>query len=296
MKFKVTHSDVSITNAQWDFIKDCLVNTLKPGSGLFIEDVDIPRELGFISIKAIGFMGEEQCDLNLLRIPHMPAEVAERSLHKQESVLEAQKRAHLRSEAARWEAAVRGIQPYLVNRTPEVHKLTRLMMTASSSTLYGVLGGMETGFDITMNGYGMVSGMDPISLMEFLQFFIGHEILDDGDPGIGYYRSPRSEENTHETFVRCSGDHPDARPYFHSNIELLRKEYPDSKRLRLEDAIEIIEGYEQRRREMAASIREDIAKYGDACFWGDHARDYDDTPSQKMRAALVDEIIALGPI
>jgi len=217
---------------------------------------------------------------------------------------------HIKQADDRWEDAVQGVRRFLTYdrrshygdndyfNTPEairedakVREVTRLLMTANGQTLFHLLGGLSQGFGIKMDSYSSYWTEDPCGLMEFIRFFVGHELLDDGDPGIGYYRSTRGGA---ETFVLCGPDDEGAQPYFHRSVEFLRKDYPDAKLLCVDDTIRILKDAEQKRRNMATRFRKHIAKHGEDSFWDEEdARAYDISENQKMRAALVDEIIAM---
>jgi hypothetical protein len=210
------------------------------------------------------------------------------------STFAAQKTAHLKKAENRWDDAVQRARRFLTDPSPDIRELARLMLTASGQTMYSVLGGMEYGFGIAMNGYVDHSSEDLCSRMEFIGYFIGHELLDDGEPGIAYYRATDWEEETSDTYVTCGPDHENAQPYFHRNVDILRQEYPEAKLLNVRDAIWVIQKHEQDRLETAASIRADIAEHGNGALLDEEdAQSFDDTPEQAMRAALVAEIIAL---
>ena len=223
------------------------------------------------------------------------------------------KAAHIAAADKRWEDAVRDAHRYLtydrVERHPDfeatdetraadakVRKLTRLLFTVHDSTRHSALGGIEYNFGIEMDGYGPQVPHDLCGLMEFVRWFIGHEILDDGEPGIGYFRSTIGDETrTSDPFARCGKDHPKAQPYFHRNIDRLRADYPESKWLGVDGAIEVLEFYENRRAKMADSVRTHIEKFGDKAHWdaATLAHYSELTEEQQHWTSLADEIIAM---
>lgn len=176
----------------------------------------------------------------------------------------------------------------------KARKLARLILTCSEGTRHSVFGGIEYGFGITLNAYSGQMGYDLCSLMEFIGYFIGHEILDDGEPGLGYYRSTVGDkERTADTFVRCGPDVKGAQPYFCRSIDWLREDYPEAEWLSLDGAIAAIEWHEKRRADMAASIRRHIEEHGEKSFWdADDLAAYEQTEQERQYAALADELEA----
>lgn len=174
----------------------------------------------------------------------------------------------------------------------KVRKLARLILTCSDFTRHRVFGGIEYGFGITLNAYSGQVGYDICALMEFIGYFVGYEILDDGEPGLGYYRSCIMDpEHPGKSFVRCGPDHKDAEPYFCRNIDWLREDYPDAECLGLDNAIAAIEFHEQKRAEMANSIRNSIEELGEESSWdADDLAAFAQTERERQHIAIADEL------
>lgn len=167
------------------------------------------------------------------------------------TIIDTLKAASIEAADKRWEEAIAGARRFFRYDNPhglaepnaehdaKVRELAHALL--STRDLYSVLGGMEDSFRLKMNGYPGYSYGPPVSRLEFIRFFIGHEILDDGEPGVGYYRSTIGDEKqTSDMFARCGPDHPRAQPYFHRSIDLLRQDYPDAEWLSLDRALEIL--------------------------------------------------------
>lgn len=139
----------------------------------------------------------------------------------------------------------------------KVRKLTRLLLTCDESILCSVLSGNEYGFDFETFGYRFDEyGPGICELMEFIDFFVGHEILDDGIPGLGYYRRVIFEpENTDGPFLLCDKSHGDAEPYFCRDIEWLRERFPQAETLNLDNAISAIHLHIKRKAANLATMR-----------------------------------------
>jgi len=88
--------------------------------------------------------------------------------------------------------------------------------------------------------YGYTVNWDPgpLSRMEFLVHFVGHELLDDGDPGVGWhkYNLKTGEKDA------CREQDKRAQPFFHHCHEMLP---PGSKRLYEEEVIWVLDWHER---------------------------------------------------
>ena len=223
---------------------------------------------------------------------------------------------HLAAADTRWEQAIKGVRDLLcydrTKRYPSfqgdgrtaakdalVREFTLRMFTVCGQTRFLAFGGIEEGFGIKMDGYGFVSH-DPCGLMEFICYFVGHELLDDGTPGVGYYRHTRRDEpNRNDTFVRCGKDDPDARPYFHRSIDLLRQEYPDAEFLAgVDQALEILNFYEGERAQQAANMQAQLDRLGDGAMLDQEHVDFYSKPTSEDQALadLAHEILAEGEL
>ncbi len=223
--------------------------------------------------------------------------------------LEAAKAAHIAKADKRWEDAVNEARPHLTYdrnvfygeadhfKTPEavehdanVRKLARLLFTVHDSTRHSLFGGLY-GQGIELNSYGDTYSL--CGMLEFLRYFIGHEILDDGEPGLGYYRSTVGDEpRANESYVRCGPDDKGAEPYFCRSIDWLREDYPGAEHLTLKTAIESLEFYENKRAKRGESMRKHREERGDKSFWSAEQVAHYSEPSKQQREwiAVIDEI------
>lgn len=205
--------------------------------------------------------------------------------------------AYMGAAEARWHRAVhviRGLLTYNL-RLPfgaEVRKLTHLLMTSDEGILDQVFGGRAIDFEL---GYGGAKTHSPIRFMEQIGHFVSHEILDDGTPGIGYYRRSKAHR-----FDRCLSDADGARAYFHRRIEDLFAFDPSAEVLTLKSAISILEALELDRASTAKKAVEKLAsmKPDDPLIrTAQWIVDFDRSKAERSasREALVRDILASDP-
>jgi hypothetical protein len=117
--------------------------------------------------------------------------------------------------------------------------ITRLL---TSRVLTSAVGGFWQS-----NGYisWLKDSGSPLNRMEFIVQFVGHELLDDGDPGIGWHRYAKPED--------CSETDNWAKPYFHRCYEDLPK---GGKRLYIRDVIWILDWHEKWEEEFYKQIND----------------------------------------
>jgi hypothetical protein len=140
---------------------------------------------------------------------------------------------------------------------------------------------------LNKHGYDNQFGCDgPLSRMEFLNFFIGHELLDDGDPGVGWHKY-NLDTGEHEMcdppkclkpgFHRYDASDPNwnAKPFWHCCHEILP---PGSKHLYEDEVLWVLDWHEVYEQE----------RY-DAYCKGDMA--WSRKPEDPMMIALADEIL-----
>jgi hypothetical protein len=172
-----------------------------------------------------------------------------------------------------------------------VRKLAKRLFTVSDSTRQSVwLGGVEYGFGIVMHSYGPAYSV--VSLMDLVDFFVGHEILDDGEPCVAYYRNTmRDKPRKSNLWERCGKDAEGAMPYFHRSYETASKEgFGKPERLTAEKALEVLEIHEAERRRMGESLQKsDLSGSG---FSQEHIDQYLKlSPEDQMLADLAEELI-----
>lgn len=177
---------------------------------------------------------------------------------------------HLESAGRQWDDAVEQIRDLLQyqhsseNLSSQVREVTRLLFEVSGQTRYAVFGGIEDGFSLSLGGYHSQLGYDLLSYMEFVSWFVRHELLDDGNPGVGYYRNLLWEDpSSVQTFTTCGPDHPEGIPYFARDVDVLRGRWPGSKMLHLDGAIEILRWHEEGQKRKFQKRREMLRKHGE---------------------------------
>jgi len=112
------------------------------------------------------------------------------------------------------------------------------ILSCRADVLYDAIGAQG------QNGYGHMINWEtgPLSRMEFLTFFVAHELLDDGDPGVGWHKYDQKEG----TMKPCAEDERRSKPFWHCCHEILP---PGSKHLYEDEVIWVLdwhENYEER--------------------------------------------------
>jgi len=213
--------------------------------------------------------------------------------------------AHIAKATQEWDEAVLTVRRYLTEdrardiggqfndpcyaaEDEAVRKLAKRFFTVAPHVLWEALGGS---LDQEKHTYSHMIPYTLLDLMGFIRFFIGHELLDDGFPGVGYYRHvPLGERTSHSNYVRCSKTHPKAIPFFHSNQDVMRDEETydeDPDDLDLDSALRVLDLLEAKHVEFEARLRDLKERMGGKPEEPDHTE-------QNLRTAFVEELIALG--
>ena len=203
------------------------------------------------------------------------------------TALDTFKKNHMTAADTRWEQAVLDARRLLtydrardygerfasegsVREDAAVRKLARLFFSVRRQNLWYALGGIETGFGIKMNGYGSQVPYKTCDLMEFLRFFIGHELLDDGTPGVAYRGTHRDNPRPRrlrpllqEPPGRTALLPPEHRPAAGRGVRPVRGVRDASRRERHRDPGGLGEGV----RPTARSMRRDIKRHGEDSIW-----------------------------
>lgn len=203
------------------------------------------------------------------------------------TILETLKAKHMAEANSQWKDAVDRIRDLLNHQSLNVRTLTARLLTVPSATQYAMFGGEDR--HEKMLSYPWLSFARGCSWLEGVAQFIGHDILDDGDPGIGFMRN-----DSHEGFTPCSKDHEQAQPYIHRCVEVLRHTMPDAKLLQVESTLEVLDWYEAKRTRRRNRILEDIRdaqQTGQVSLWDeDDLAAYSPQPEELDLRALVDEL------
>lgn len=201
------------------------------------------------------------------------------------TTLETLKARHMAAADSRWEHAVNRIKTLLNDRSADVRTVTYRLLTAPTSTRYAMFGG--DGRSGKMHSYPWLSSIEGCDWLEGVVHFVGHELLDDGDPGIGYMR-----HDDYDGFTPCAKDHEQAQPYVHRCLELLRSTVPDALTLNTKGALEILDWYEARRSRVRASIQAAIQQGYNPCEWDeDDVAAYEPHPEELALRALAEELM-----
>lgn len=207
------------------------------------------------------------------------------------SIISKYKEEHLKSENKRWEENLNGIKYLLTYPEENVRILTKKILTMAHQDRHCMFGGLSDGFGIKMDGYEEIP-YNLCDLMDFIGFFVSHEILDDGNPGIGYYRSTIGEERGGDIFVLCTANDKDAAPYFCRSMEILSKRDPNAKYLTIERALEVLTWYEVQRKKNQEYWNKPREVEGNMKEWFEEMKGaYDLTEEEKEMELFVNEII-----
>lgn len=215
------------------------------------------------------------------------------------TTLESEKQAYLAAESERWDKAARKVAGLLQSSDPQVRELTERLLLLDGQGLFHAFGGVAYGFGIKIDSYyNEVGSSSLVSYFEFIERFINYEILDDGDPGIGYFRFSMCDETDDDdlsTYKTCTADTPGAQPYFCRHTEALYKAgLGDGRGVTLEQAINVLKFYENERLERIKFYELELAS-GDAMFTAEEIESLKrDDAGEKMRRVLKDLIAQYG--
>lgn len=196
--------------------------------------------------------------------------------------VENMKAEHLAEADQQWESAVERIKGLLAYKhDPKVRILAYHLLTMDRSSLFTMFGGDGRN---DLCSYPHISSAHGCEFLHALAQFISYDILDDGDPGIGYLR-----HDDYTGFTPCAKDHEDAVPYFHRSVEYLRKTVPDALCLEVGRALEVCDFYTARQEERRVSWTKDMENE-----WLDEEdrKAFDPTPEEVQFKAFVDELCA----
>ena len=151
--------------------------------------------------------------------------------------------AHLKETMREWDDIVSSTQRLLHYDDSSIRALTYRLLSVNHMTRFYVLGGQFIGRpELAKYSYGSVH--NPFEIMNFVSFFVGHEIIDDGDPAVGYYNL-----GPYGNPVLCPPGTKDAKAFFHTSHEVLSKTYrwDNTEHLNAAVALRILNEYERNR-------------------------------------------------
>lgn len=132
----------------------------------------------------------------------------------------------------------------------EIARLIRRLLTLDSHTRFSVFGMTEN-----LNGYPEMAGAgSAVSILRSVAQFVSYDLCDDGEPSVAYCRYHEDEG----VYVEAIPFHPNAKPYFHRNLNQLQKKFPASKLLDAERAHEVLDWYQNKRETRIKEIQDDI--------------------------------------
>lgn len=139
----------------------------------------------------------------------------------------------------RYENGVKWIVDHLMSSYTSPLEKEAIRKLLSSAVLVPACGNYTNKWGYVSDNNGNSASLDtPLGRLEFLRFFVGHELFDDGDPGIGYYRyNDRQDSDEASFFITCEKDEPGAKPFFHRCWELLP---PGSQHLHEQEVLDIL--------------------------------------------------------
>lgn len=140
---------------------------------------------------------------------------------------------HLTTAASEWDQAIDRLREFLARHSEQENELVRRLVTAPDQVRFRAYGLDVPGLA------GFPAPYRPFEIIEDALCMVGYQILDDGEPGVAYYRQDGS--GCQEI---CGPEHDGARPYFHRNLDALRRAYPDAAALTVELGLEVLAVHE----------------------------------------------------
>jgi hypothetical protein len=153
---------------------------------------------------------------------------------------------HMDGEAQRLSYDFERLTSLINHRDPDIRELVKRLMYMHEMFLHNMFGTSMYWIEHKYN-----YGHDVISFIEFIDYFVNHQIIDHGTPGLGHYRSTLMDPDRYEGYMPCLKDDKDASPFIHGDWEFLLTECGDAKHCTLEDVIPTIDFYEAKRAQMA---------------------------------------------
>jgi len=150
---------------------------------------------------------------------------------------------YMREQKADWDSAMARVRRLLNADIPTVRALTYRLLSVNSMTLFYALGGEWYGRGGAVGEHVYAFPESVYDLLEFVSFLVGYEILDDGEPAIGYYVLG---ENGRPAL--CSPETEDSKPFFHRSHEILADFCSwEVEHLSCRQALRILNAYERAR-------------------------------------------------
>jgi len=146
----------------------------------------------------------------------------------------------------RYNLAYEDLARLSADRNKTVRELVKRLLT--SRVLHFAAGSVTSKY-----GYSHAIYDSPLNRMEWVVFFVGHEILDDGDPALAWHRMDHDGSLIEK--LDCKKTDEGAMPYWHCCQEITAKKWEDrAEHLTPELAIWTLDYYEEREEERIKMI------------------------------------------
>lgn len=80
---------------------------------------------------------------------------------------------------------------------------------------------------LNKHGYNDAAVDGYLDKLEWIRFFVGHEILDDGSPALCWHKYNRDQRNGENMFIDCQRGEMGAKPYWHRCQEITAEKFED---------------------------------------------------------------------
>jgi len=142
----------------------------------------------------------------------------------------------------RWDTAREDALRFFAHKDPKVRRLAHALCSMREHDFWTVIGAEEKVLSYQEYNYG-----GALSRLDFIRFFIGHEILDDGEPALAYF--------THSHVRVMLGREPTKHPYFHRKIGVLHETEPNAPWLTVDLALAVLQSFVDDRPRRLKAIR-----------------------------------------
>ena len=161
------------------------------------------------------------------------------------------KAALIKKAEKRWDDAYKDALVLFRHRDLEVRQLAHALCSMRRHDFWTILGGMES-----LNTYEEYRYGEAVGRLEFIKFFIGHELLDGGCPGLSYY--------FHHHVPKFPGGVSKMHPYFHRNHDLLIDTEPSATPLCVTTTLEVLQTFVDARPRQVAALKRRLTATGRA--------------------------------
>lgn len=186
------------------------------------------------------------------------------------SILETRKSDYLSRCRASWDGALARCLHYLNTESygDEYVQLALRILAVDSDVFRGLCGmnlvnSAPCSYGLEAMGY---NDCEFLARMRFVPHFIGHQLLDDGDPAVawGFFDSRDEVKVVSEDYVppEEDGTYGHVRPYIHTCKEILIEQDPSAKLLTPEDANKVLDWHIESKLKLLNYIKLEIEEDG----------------------------------